>query len=57
MQKIPSQVYQMVEAKAAETKGAIKSFHSSPPPEMDGTDGGALRCGCSGTYNIYTGTY
>lgn len=54
-QKIPSQVYQLVEAKAAESKGAIKSFHSSPPPVMDASDGGALGCGCG--YNIRTDGY
>lgn len=53
-QKIPQSAYQVIEAKAAETKGAIKSFHSSPPPVMDASDGGALGCGCGSSYNIYT---
>lgn len=51
--KIPNSAYQVIEAKAAESKGAIKSFHSSPPPEMDGS--GGLGCGCG--YDVYSDRY
>ena len=42
---------------AIESKAIVKSFNSSPPPEMDATDGGALGCGCGGSYNIYSDGY
>lgn len=52
-QKIPNSAYAVVEQQAAASKGAIKSFHSSPPPEMDGSAG--LGCGCG--YDVYTDRY
>lgn len=52
-QKIPQSAYQVIEAKAMESKGAIKSFRSSPPPEMDGSAG--LGCGCG--YDVYSDRY
>ena len=51
--KIPNSAYQVIEQKAMESKGSIKSFHSSPPPEMDGSAG--LGCGCG--YDVYTDRY
>ena len=51
--KIPQSAYQVIEAKAMESKGNIKSFRSSPPPEMDGSAG--LGCGCG--YDVYTDRY
>jgi hypothetical protein len=53
--KIPQVLHSYIEQKAAESKGMIKSFHSSLPPVMDATDGGAL--GCGGGYDVYTDTY
>ena len=52
-QKIPQSAYQVIEQKAMEAKGAIKSFHSSPPPEMDGSAG----LGCGGHYDICSDSY
>jgi hypothetical protein len=54
--KIPQVLHQYIEQKAAESKGNIKSFHSSPPAVLDATDGGALGCGCGG-YSVYTDRY
>lgn len=50
-QKIPQSAYAVIEQKAVEAKAAIKSFHSSPPPVLDGSDGGALACH-GGGYDI-----
>ena len=55
MMKIPQNLLERIEVQAAAAKGAVKSFHSSPPPVMDASDGGALGCGCG--YNIYTDGY
>ena len=52
-QKIPNAAYQVIEAKAMESKGNIKSFHSTPPPEMDGNAG----LGCGGHYDICSDRY
>jgi hypothetical protein len=55
MKKIPDVLYQSVQERAAASKGAVKSFNSSPPPVMDASDGGAL--GCGGGYDIRTDSY
>lgn len=47
--KIPDVLYAQIQQQAVDAKAWIKSFHSSPPPEMDT----GLGCGC-GSYNIYT---
>jgi hypothetical protein len=53
--KIPDVLYASIERHAIESKAAIKSFHSSPPPIADTSDAGALGCGCS--YDVYTDSY
>lgn len=53
MQKIGQPRIDYVEKQAVESKAAIKSMHSSPPPIMRGD--AALTGG--GTYNIITDTY
>src|SRR4029434_860343 len=50
MMKIPNNLLQVIEQRAADAKGAVKSLHSSPPPEMS-TD-----LGCAG-YDICTDSY
>ena len=54
--KIPQILYQRIEAQAIESKAVIKSFHSSPPPEMS-LAGEGLGCGCGSGYNVYTDSY
>lgn len=54
MQKIPQNLLQVIEQRAIESKAAVKSFNSSPPPVADATGDGMFRC-CGGSgYNIYT---
>ena len=53
-QKIPQTAYQVIEAKAMESKGTIKSFHSTPPPDLE-RGSGYPSCGCG--YDVYTDTY
>jgi hypothetical protein len=48
--KIPDVLYAHVERNAIDSKAAIKSFHSSLPPEMNTAS--ELGCGCG--YNVYT---
>lgn len=48
MAKIPMVLHAKVEANAAESKGWVKSLHSTPPPEMSAGD---IGCGC-GSYDI-----
>jgi hypothetical protein len=52
--KLPEVLYEHIARNAVDSKAAIKSFHSSPPPTLDASDGGALGCGCGGGYNVYT---
>lgn len=55
--KIANVLYAHIERQAADSKGWVKSFHSTPPPTVDASDGGALGCGCGGSYNIYSDGY
>lgn len=50
--KIPAVLHAKIEQQAADSKGWVKSFHSTPPPVMT-TD---LGCGC-GSYNIQTDSW
>lgn len=50
MQKIPNTLLQVIEQRAAEAKGAVKSLRSGPPPEMKVDFGGAGYDICSDTY-------
>jgi len=49
MAKIPEVLYARIEQAAIESKAAIKSFHSTPPPILRGDE--ALGCGY-GSYSI-----
>lgn len=50
MMKIPNNLLQVIEQRAIEAKAAVKSFNSSPPPE--------LKADLAGTrYNVYTDSY
>lgn len=51
--KIPDVLYGHIERQAVESKAAIKSFHSSPPPEMSISS--ELGCGCG--YSVCTDTF
>lgn len=51
MQKIPQNLLQVIEQRANEAKGAVKSLRSGPPPEMQTDLGGAWYDFCSDTYN------
>lgn len=53
--KIPTILYNRIEAQAIESKATIKSFHSEPPPEL--SIGDDLGCGCGTSYDIYTDRY
>ena len=50
MQKIPNNLLQVIEQRAIESKAAVKSLRSGPPPEMSTDFGG-------GHYNVYTDSY
>jgi hypothetical protein len=50
MMKIPQNLLQVIEQRAVESKAAVKSFHSSPPPVMRMPAG----LECCGGYDIYT---
>jgi hypothetical protein len=54
MMKIPQSLLQSIEQRAIESKAAVKSFNSYPPPVM-AVDAG-LSC-CGGNYNILTDGY
>ena len=53
MTKIPNAALALVQAQSDASKGWVKSFHSSPPPEMSMPAG--LGCGCA--YDISSDTY
>lgn len=50
MQKIPQNLLQVIEQRAVESKAAVKSLRSSPPPEMKSDFG-------PGMYNVYTDSW
>src|SRR4030095_5695647 len=51
--KLPEVLYEHIARNAVDSRAAIKSFHSSPPPTLDASDGGALGYGCGGGYDVY----
>lgn len=53
IQKIPSALLANVQDRAIQSKAAVKSFNSSPPPVMDGSAG----LGCGGHYDICSDRY
>ena len=50
MMKIPNNLLQVIEQRAIDAKAAIKSFNSSPPPELKADSVGTR-------YNVYTDSY
>jgi hypothetical protein len=55
--KIPDVLYDRISAEAVNSKAAIKSFNSTPPPVMSAVDGGALSGGQYGVFNTYVGQF
>lgn len=51
--KIPNILYDRIQTAAIESKAAVKSFHSTPPPEMKLPAG----LGCGGCYDICNDTF